>query len=127
MGDILRNEESTLITPVTRMHFRDCHDHVISIMELLDTYHEMTSGLMELYMIRVNLKMNDVIKVLTIISTVFIPPTFIVGVYGMNFDTQISPLNMPELSWAYGYLAVWAIMATSIAAILIFFRKHRWI
>lgn len=127
IGDILKDEENTIITAVTLMHFRDCHDHVISIMELLETYHEMTSGLMELYMIRVNLKMNDVMKVLTLISTVFIPPTFIVGVYGMNFDTQASSFNMPELGWAYGYLAVWAVIIMSISGILLFFRKHKWI
>jgi magnesium transporter len=72
-------------------------DHVISIIELLETYHEMTSGLMEFYMTCVSLKLNEVMKVLTIIATIFIPPTFIVGVYGMNFDPDLSSLNMPEI------------------------------
>ncbi len=126
-SELLRAEDNAKLSSVTKMHFTDCHDHIVSIMELLETYYEMTSGLMELYMIRVNLKMNDVIKVLTIISTVFIPATFIVGVYGMNFDTTASPFNMPELNWRYGYLMIWGVIALSFTGILIFFRKHKWI
>tara|TARA_R110002153_G_scaffold25502_4_gene80745 strand:+ start:19818 stop:20885 length:1068 start_codon:yes stop_codon:yes gene_type:complete len=127
VNEILRDEENTQITPETKMHFRDCHDHVISIMELLETYHEMTSGLMELYMTSVSLKLNDVMKVLTIIATLFIPPTFIVGVYGMNFDPLVSKLNMPELQWEYGYIAVWVVILLMICGMLAFFKKHKWI
>lgn len=82
---------------------------------------------MEFYLTSVNLKLNDVIKFLTIFTTVFIPPTFIVGVYGMNFDSSISPFNMPELGWKYGYLGVLGLMAISITGMLIFFKKRRWI
>lgn len=127
INELIRDEESNQISVETKLHFRDCHDHVISIMELLETYHEMTSGLMELYMTSVTLKLNDVMKVLTIIATLFIPPTFIVGVYGMNFDPQINALNMPELGWKYGYIAVWAVIFIMISGMLMFFRKHKWI
>lgn len=127
VNELIRDDESKLIAAETKMHLRDCHDHVISIMELLETYHEMTSGLMELYMTSVSLKLNDVMKVLTIIATLFIPPTFIVGVYGMNFNPQLSPLNMPELMWEYGYIAVWAVIVLMIGGMLLFFRKHKWI
>ena len=127
VNEILRDEENTQITSETKMHFRDCHDHVISIMELLETYHEMTSGLMELYMTSVSLKLNDVMKVLTIIATLFIPPTFIVGVYGMNFNPQIGTLNMPEIEWEYGYISVWIVIILMISVMLAFFKKHKWI
>ncbi|WJG07638.1 magnesium/cobalt transporter CorA [Aliiglaciecola sp. LCG003] len=127
INEIIRDDECLVLSSETKLHFRDCHDHVISIMELLETYHEMTSGLMELYMTSVSLKLNDVMKVLTIIATIFIPPTFIVGVYGMNFDPQVNPLNMPELEWQYGYLAVWVLIALMISGMLLFFRKQKWI
>jgi magnesium transporter len=127
VNELIRDEESSLMSSETKMHFRDCHGHVISIMELLETYHEMTSGLMELYMTRVSLKMNDVMKVLTIIATLFIPPTFIVGVYGMNFDPLISPLNMPEIGWKYGYIAVWVLLIGMFSGMLMLFRRRKWI
>jgi magnesium transporter len=127
INEILRDEDNSQILAETKLHFRDCHDHVISIMELLETYHEMTSGLMELYMTSVSLKLNDVMKVLTIIATIFIPPTFIVGVYGMNFDPNLSRLNMPEIQWEYGYIAVWGLIFSMTLGMLMFFRKHKWI
>lgn len=127
INEILRDEGNSQITEETKLHFRDCHDHVISILELLETYHEMTSGLMELYMTSVSLKLNDVMKVLTIIATIFIPPTFIVGVYGMNFDPNLSDLNMPEIQWEYGYIAVWVLIFAMITGMLVFFKKHKWI
>tara|TARA_R110002167_G_scaffold42935_24_gene130143 strand:+ start:7093 stop:7857 length:765 start_codon:yes stop_codon:yes gene_type:complete len=120
INEILRDEDNVNISQETKLHFRDCHDHVISIMELLETYHEMTSGLMELYMTSVSLKLNDVMKVLTIIATIFIPPTFIVGVYGMNFNPQVSYLSMSELEWQYGYISVWIIIVLMITGMLIF-------
>ena len=127
INQILRDDDNGYISPETKLYFRDCHDHVISIMELLETYHEMTSGLMELYMTSVTLKLNDIMKFLTIITTIFIPPTFIVGVYGMNFDPQISSLNMPELEWKYGYIMVWLVIVTIFASLVIFFKKRKWL
>lgn len=82
---------------------------------------------MGLYLTSVSLKLNDVIKFVTIFTTVFIPPTFIVGVYGMNFDPTVSSLNMPELGWKYGYIAAWSVIALTISGMLIFFRKQKWI
>jgi magnesium transporter len=111
----------------TLLHFRDCHDHVISIMEMLETYDEMTSGLMELYLTSVCLKLNDVMKFLTIFTTIFIPPTFLAGVYGMNFHLAASTTNMPELDWRHGYLMVWGIIAVMTCSMLYFFRRKKWI
>nr|WP_297347028.1 magnesium/cobalt transporter CorA [uncultured Glaciecola sp.] len=102
INDLLRADDSPLLKENALLHLRDCHDHVISIMEMLETYHEMTSGLMELYLTSVSLKLNDVMKFLTIFTTIFIPPTFLVGVYGMNFNAATSSTNMPELDWQYG-------------------------
>lgn len=127
INGLIRTDESELIQGETRIYLRDCHDHSISVMELLETYHEMTSGLMELYMTKVSLKLNDVMKVLTIIATLFIPPTFIVGVYGMNFSPKLGPLSMPELTYEYGYVTVWAVIAVITASMLFFFRRHKWI
>jgi magnesium transporter len=125
--EILRSDDCALLTENTLVHFRDCHDHVISIMEMLETCHEMTSGLMELYLTSVSLKLNDVMKFLTIFTTIFIPPTFIVGLYGMNFDSAAGPLNMPELNWQYGYLFVLLSIAGTITGMLWYFKRKGWI
>ena len=94
---------------------------------MLETYHEMTSSLMELYLTSVSLKLNDVMKFLTIFTTIFIPPTLIVGLYGMNFNPSASPFNMPELNWQYGYLLVLGLIAVTIGAMLLFFKRKKWI
>ena len=127
ISDILRADDNTIISANTALHMRDCFDHVVSINDTLQAYHEMAAGLMELYLASVSLKLNDVMKFLTIFTTIFIPPTFIVGVYGMNFDPQVSEFNMPELSWEFGYLGAWFIIALSISGMLLFFRKRSWI
>jgi magnesium transporter len=127
INELLRADDSPLLQENTLLHLRDCHDHVISIMEMLETYHEMTSGLMELYLTSVSLKLNDVMKFLTIFTTIFIPPTFLVGVYGMNFNSAASSTNMPELDWQFGYIMVWGIIAVMIGSMLYFFRRKKWI
>lgn len=127
INELLRSDGNPLLNEVTLVHFRDCHDHVISIMEMLETYHEMTSGLMELYLTSVSLKLNDVMKFLTIFTTIFIPPTFLVGVYGMNFNSAASDLNMPELNWQFGYIMVWALIALMTGGMLYFFKRKKWI
>jgi magnesium transporter len=127
INEILRADDNPLLSDNTLLHFRDCHDHVISIMEMLETYHEMTSSLMELYLTSVSLKLNDVMKFLTIFTTIFIPPTLIVGLYGMNFNPSASPFNMPELNWQYGYLLVLGLIAVTIGAMLLFFKRKKWI
>jgi magnesium transporter len=124
---LLRKDDTKLIKEETQIFLRDCHDHIISVMELLETYHEMTSGLMDLYMSKVSMRLNDVMRVLTIIATLFIPPTFVVGLYGMNFNPQLGPLSMPELTWKYGYIAVVSVIVLMFVGMLLFFRKHKWL
>lgn len=113
-------------TPGTRVYLRDAVDHATQVVDLLETYREFAASLMDLYLSSVNNRMNEVVKVLTIISTIFLPLSFIAGVYGMNFDTS-SPANMPELRWAYGYEYALGLMAAVAVAMLIGFRKAGWL
>jgi len=119
-------EEHSLIRPGTKVFFRDCYDHAIQLMDMVETFREMASGLVDEYMSAVSNRMNQIMKVLTIIATVFIPLTFIVGVYGMNFNTSASPYNMPELNLAYGYPVLLILMAVVAAGMLYYFRRKGW-
>jgi magnesium transporter len=105
----------------TRPFFRDVHDHTIQIIELLESFQEIVSGMMDIYMSSISNRMNSIMKVLTIIATIFIPLTFIVGVYGMNFR------YMPELAWRWGYPAVWGLMVLVFIGMLIFFKRKKWL
>jgi magnesium transporter len=87
----------------------------------------MATGLMEFYLSSLSNRMNEVMKVLTIIATIFIPLTFMAGIYGMNFDSSVSPWNMPELGWKYGYPAFWALMFLLLGVMVLFFRKLGWL
>lgn len=111
----------------TRLYLRDCYDHAVRIIDLVETHREVCSDLMDLYLSSVSNRMNEVMKVLTVISTLFIPLTFIVGIYGMNFNAQESMWNMPELNWPFGYPLVMAIMFVISIGQLIFFRRKGWI
>lgn len=114
------------IGPEARVHLRDCYDHVIQVIDTVDTYREVTSDLRDFYLSSVSNSMNEVMKLLTIISTIFIPLSFIAGVYGMNFEDS-SPWNMPELKWRYGYLFSLALMGAVAGVLLVYFRRRRWI
>lgn len=111
----------------TRLYLRDAYDHAIQVIDLLENFREMASALLDVYLSSVSHRMNEVMKVLTIIATLFIPLTFIVGVYGMNFDTSASPWNMPELHWAYGYPFVLGLMFVIAVGLLGWFRWKRWL
>ena len=123
----LARDSFTLITDETRLFLRDCYDHTIQVMDLLESYREMGSALLDVYLSSVSNRMNDVMKVLTIISTMFIPLSFLVGVYGMNFDSSASPWNMPELGMRYGYPALLFLMLCIVLGMLYFFRRREWI
>ena len=87
----------------------------------------MVSGMLDIYMSSISNKMNEVMKVLTIIATIFIPITFVAGIYGMNFDPGVSKLNMPELSWPFGYIFAWGIMITITIVMVSYFKRKRWL
>jgi magnesium transporter len=112
--------ESEYIEETNLPFFSDVYDHVVHLIDSLDAYQDLTSNLLDIHMNAMNNKMNEVMKVLTVISTIFIPLTFIVGVYGMNFD------YMPELAWKYGYPSIWAVMITVVFGMLGFFRYKKW-
>jgi len=99
----------------------------VRIIDLVENYRELSADLMDLYLSMVSNRMNEVMKVLTIIATIFIPLTFIVGVYGMNFNTQVSPWNMPELNWYYGYPITMGMMGLVVLLMLFYFYKKGWL
>lgn len=116
-----------LIRKETTFFLRDCQDHVVQILDILENYRERVSSLSDLYLSSISNRMNEVMKVLTIISTIFMPLTFIVGIYGMNFNTEVSHWNMPELNHPYGYPITLGVMAFVTMLMLIFFRWLGWL
>jgi len=118
---VLERGGSPLITDSTRVYLRDVYDHTIQVMDSVETLREMLSGMLDIYLSSVSNRLNEVMKVLTIFASIFIPLTFIAGVYGMNFH------YMPELTWRWGYPAVWLVMLGVGVAMLLYFRRKRWL
>lgn len=123
----MQREESDVIRPETQVFLRDCYDHTIQVIDMIETYRDLAAGMLDVYLSSVSNKMNEVMKVLTIISTIFIPLNFIAGVYGMNFNTERSRMNMPELDWAWGYPYALTLMLTVGVLLVFYFRKKRWL
>jgi magnesium transporter len=121
MINALDREDSPLIRADTRIYFRDVYDHIIQVIDTLETFRDMVSGMIDIYLSSLSYRMNEIMKVLTLIATIFIPLTFVAGVYGMNFD------YMPELRHPYGYFMVWGVMIGVVVVMLIYFRKRQWI
>lgn len=111
----------------TGLFLRDCEDHVLQIMDLLEVYRERLSTAMDLHVSTLTHRMNEVMKVLTVIATLFMPMTVITGIYGMNFDPGASPWNMPELGWRYGYPFALGLLVSVAALFLLFFRRRGWL
>jgi magnesium transporter len=122
----LIRDGSDLISSDVQVYLRDCYDHTIQVMDMVETYRELATGLMDVYLSVVSNKMNEVMKLLTVVSAIFIPLTFIAGVYGMNFSPEKSPLNMPELSWYWGYPFCLALMFSIAGGLVFFFWKRGW-
>jgi len=124
----LLREEHPLIQESTKVYVRDCYDHAVQIIDLLETYREVITGLVDVYLSSVSNRLNETMRVLTVIATVFIPLTFITGVYGMNFGSNShSPWAMPELQWYYGYPALWVLMIGAAAGLLWYFKRKGWV
>ena len=117
----LLREESGIIAAETRVFLRDCYDHAVQIMDLVESYRDVVAGLMEMYLSSVSVRTNEIMRVLTVISAVFIPLTFVAGVYGMNFE------NMPELKSQSGYFICLGVMVVIGAAQILYFRRKKWI
>lgn len=117
-------DESPFIEDNTKLFLRDVYDHMVQIIDNIENYRDMVIGMHDIYMSHVSNKMNEVMKVLTIIATIFIPLTFIAGIYGMNFDPAASPYNMPELQWYWGYpLSILSMVIVAIIMVIYFKRK----
>lgn len=123
----LLRDGDTAFSAETRLYLNDCYDHTVQIMDLVENYREIASGLIDVYLSSVSNRMNEVMKVLTVISTIFIPLTFVAGVYGMNFDPDAGPWSMPELRWPLGYVACLALMAGIGIALTAWFWRKGWI
>jgi magnesium transporter len=113
--------ESKLVADSTPVYLRDVYDHTIQVMDTVETYRDMVSGMLDTYLSSISNRMNEVMKVLTIIATIFIPITFVAGIYGMNFE------NMPELSWPWGYFGALGVMGLIGGVMVIYFRRKHWL
>ena len=122
----LVRDGSDLIHPDVRVYLQDCYDHVVQVLDILETYRELTANLMDVYLSSVSNRMNEVMKTLTVISAIFIPLTFIVGVYGMNFNHDVSPWNMPELQYYWGYPLCWGLMIAIALSLTYYFWRKGW-
>jgi magnesium transporter len=117
----LARSDSPLIRESSVIYFRDVYDHVVQVIDTIETYRDMLSGMLDIYLSSTSNRMNEIMKVLTIIATVFMPLTFFAGVYGMNFK------YMPELEWQWGYFALWSLMIVIAAIMLYYFRRKKWL
>jgi magnesium transporter len=119
--------ESPLVEKTTKLYLRDVYDHTIHVIDTVETFRDIISGLIDIYLSSINNKLNEVMRVLTVIATIFMPLTFLAGVYGMNFHVEKSPYNMPELTWYYGYPLFWGIIVVTTLIMLSYFRRKKWI
>jgi magnesium transporter len=126
LGRLMR-DETGLVETRTKPFFRDCYDHTVIMVDILETFRDATRNIMDTYLSSISIRTNEIMRVLTVISSIFIPLTFIAGVYGMNFDPKLSPFNMPELEWPFGYpFAICLMLAVGIGMIA-FFKRKKWL
>ena len=123
----LLRDEHPLIAAETKPFLRDCYDHTVQLMDIVETYREMASGLVDVHLSSVSMKLNEAMKVLTVVATIFIPLSFIASVYGMNFDRDRSPWNMPELGWYLGYPFALLLMCASAGGLVWYIWKKGWL
>lgn len=116
----LSRDEFPMIDRHSRIYYRDIYDHLVRIQDLSDTLRDLVSGVLDIYLNSTSLRLNEVMKALTIVSTIFLPLSFVAGVYGMNFH------YMPELSWRFGYLFVWIIFAAIFIGMILWFKRRKW-
>ncbi len=123
----LLRDATAFFAAETRIYLRDCYDHTIQIIDMLESYRETASSLLDIHLSSISNRMNEVMKVLTIIATIFMPLTFLAGIYGMNFNPEKSPWNMPELNWRWGYPFALGLMFAIFAGLAAYFRRKRWL
>jgi len=126
INGLLRDDHPS-IDAKTQVFLRDCYDHTVQLMDMVDTNREIIAGLIDMHLSAVSNRMNEIMKVLTIIATIFMPLSFIASLYGMNFDPAKSPWNMPELEWHFGYPIVITLMLLVAGGMLVYFRRKGWL
>lgn len=122
----LLRDEAGLVEDSTKVFLRDCYDHSVQIIDILESFRDLAAGLMDVYLSSMGFRTNEIMRILTVVSVLFIPLTFLAGVYGMNFDTA-HPLNMPELGWPFGYIYFWSVCLVVVVTMLFFFRRRKWL
>ena len=127
MLNTLIRDENPLIHSETLVYLRDVYDHTVQLMDIVETYREIASGLVDVYISSISVRLNETMKVLTVIATIFMPLGFVASLYGMNFDRSVSAWNMPELGWRFGYPLSLLLMAGITAALLLYFRAKGWL
>jgi magnesium transporter len=120
-------QDISLVGEQTRLFLRDCYDHTIQLIDIVETYRDMAGALTDLYLSSLSHRMNEVMKILTVIASIFIPLTFLAGIYGMNFNPEASPWNMPELNWRWGYPVFWVAILALGGGLLWLFRRKDWL
>lgn len=123
---VLEREETVLIKKATKIYIRDLYDHTIQVIDTIETQRDIISGLLDVYLSSISNRMNEIMKVLTLFAAIFIPLTFIAGIYGMNFNPEKSPFNMPELNWYMGYPLALGLMAAVGIGLFMYFRRKNW-
>jgi magnesium transporter len=113
------------IMPETRTYLRDCFDNAVAVLDLVESYREMTNSLMEVYLMDSSNRMSEVMKTMAIITVFFMPLSFLAGIYGMNFERDVG--NMPELGWKYGYYFFWFMVVVIVGSIFFWLKRKRWI
>jgi magnesium transporter len=117
----LIRDQPPQLSPDVRVYLRDVHDHCVNASDMVETYRELSSGLLNTHLSVTSHKMNEIMKVLTVMSTIFLPLTFFTGLYGMNFD------DMPELHWKWSYWVLWGVMVSVSVVLLVLFRRRGWL
>ena len=116
-----RRIETPLIQDTTKLYVHDVYDHTIQAIDAIESFRDIVSGMLDIYLSNISQRMNEIMKVLTVVSTIFVPLTFIASIYGMNFD------YIPELRWHYGYYEVLGLMATVTLGMLYYFKRKHWL
>jgi magnesium transporter len=124
---LLRSETTPFVTDETRVYLRDCYDHAVQLLDLLESYRDIAGDVRDYYLSSISNRMNEIMTTLTLIATIFLPLSFIAGVYGMNFDTTVSKWNMPELHWRYGYPYALGLMLIVAVGMFLSFKRRGWL
>jgi magnesium transporter len=127
MISVLRSETTPYVSDATRVYLRDCYDHAVQLIDLLESYRDIAGDVRDYYLSAISNRMNETMKTLTVIATIFLPLSFIAALFGMNFDTEASPWNMPELKWRFGYVYALLLMGVVAIGMILYFKRRGWL